>query len=446
MSMPEGSQRTPSIDSSSIREILGESSAQLIDHIARRAQAQNLALFLVGGVVRDLLLKRRNLDLDFVLESDATRFAKNLAAECGGRIQAHHAFGTATLTLDPTVAKRLSLPSADIPDHLDFARARTETYASPAALPTVSPSRIELDLWRRDFSLNALALQLSPGHAAGRLLDVCGGLRDLEQRRVRVLHDNSFVDDPTRILRALRFARRFGFELEAKTADLMRDALPLLARVTGARLCNEIELILQEAGAAEILLRLQDMNALRSIHPAFHVSPQVQQHEDMLRETSPPWVEHTIDHMALRWNLLLADCGASDARAVCQRLDLTQALTRSVVASATLVAKSTRLSDAGSRPSKIARLLDGMPEVTLLAAWIALSHSPEAQRNIDAYASRWRHQRPGITGNDLARMGITPGPRFKVILDALRSAWIDGDIKSPEEEALLLKELLSQYD
>ena len=441
---PCETQRAPSLDSSYISEILGEATARLIDLIAAQAQAKYLTLFLVGGVIRDLLLKRPNHDLDFVLESDAIAFAEALAAEYSGALQAHKPFGTASWRLDSALVEKLAVPGHDLPGHLDFARARAETYACPAALPTVKPSGIERDLWRRDFSLNALALQLSPAPAAGELLDVCGGLSDLERQQVRVLHDKSFLDDPTRILRAIRFARRYGFTIERETAALMGDALPMLARVSGIRLSHEIELILQEPTAAAVMRDLQDLAALERIHPAFGVSDRLEQRLRMKPNGMPRWTEIPAHDPALRWSLLLADVGESDAAAICGRLDLTRALTRAVVASAKLVANASALSEAAARPSEIARLLDGAPEVALLAAWSALAQSPRAQQNIDDYAKFWRHLRPRATGNDLKRMGVPPGPRYKYLLDMLRSAWIDGDIGTLEEEALFLEELLKQ--
>ena len=441
---PGNTQRAPSLDSGAISAILGGAMTRLIDRIAMQAQARNLTLFLVGGVVRDLLLKRPNHDLDFVLESDAISFAEALAAEYGGALQAHKPFGTASWRLDSALVEELGLPGDDLPGHIDFARARAETYACPAALPTVTPSGIERDLWRRDFSLNTLALQLSPAPAAGKLLDVCGGLKDLEQRRVRVLHEQSFIDDPTRILRAMRFARRFDFTIERETAALMKDALPKLERLSGTRLYHEIELILQEPAAAAIMRDLQDLGALARIHPAFRVSGRLEQRLRMKPDTSPLWTKIPVDDPALRWSLLLAAVGESDAAAVCKRLDLTQALTRAVVASTKLVSQASALSDAAARPSEISRLLDGAPEIALLAAWSTLSRHPEAKQNIDDYAMRWRRLRPCATGEDLKRMGIAPGPRYKYLLDALRSAWIDGNISAPEEEALYLEELLAE--
>lgn len=444
MPEPQESQRAPSIDGGAISAILGEASARLIDHIAGQAQARKLTLFLVGGVIRDLLLKRPNHDLDFVLESDAIAFAEALAAQYGGALQAHRPFGTASWTLDSALVEKLGLPGGSLPGHLDFACARSETYAGPAALPVVTPSDIERDLWRRDFSLNALALQLSPAPAAGRLHDVCGGLKDLERKRVRVLHEMSFIDDPTRILRAVRFARRYDFALERETAALMAGALPMLARVSGIRLCREIELILQEPKAARILRDLQDLGALAGIHPAFRVDPTLDGRLRMKPNKKPRWTEIPAYDPALRWCLLLADVGESDARAISQRLDLTQALTRAVVASAKLVANASAIGDAAARPSEIARLLDGAPEVSLLAAWTAFARNPLSRQNIEDYASGWRHKRQRTSGEDLKRMGIPPGPRYKYLLDSLRSAWIDGEISGPEEEALLLEKLLAK--
>ena len=441
---PGETQRAPSLYSGAISAILGGATARLIDRIAVQAQARNLTLFLVGGVVRDLLLKRPNHDLDFVLESDAIAFAETLAAEYGGALQKHKPFGTASWRLDSALVEELGLPGDDLPGHIDFARARAETYACPAALPTVTPSGIERDLWRRDFSLNTLALQLSPAPAAGRLLDVCGGLKDLERKRVRVLHEQSFLDDPTRILRAMRFARRYDFTIERETAALLKGALPMLERVSGIRLYHEIELILQEPTAAAIMLDLQDLGALARIQPAFRVSPSLDERLRMKLDTMPRWTKIPADDSALRWCLLLATVGESDAAAICQRLDLTQAQTRAVVASAKLASHASALSDAAARPSEIARLLDGAPEISLLAARSTLSRHPEAQQNIDDYARRWRHLRPCTTGEDLKRMGIAPGPRYKYLLGALRSAWIDGDICAPEEEALYLEELLTE--
>ena len=234
------------VERSTLRRVLGEAISDLLNRIARLAHESETPLYLAGGVVRDLLLEQRTTDLDFVVEGDAIAFANALARRYGGAVQAHRRFGAAKWLLDDAAAERPALTCAGSPGHIDFVMARSEIYAHPTALPTTKPSSIQRDLRRRDFSINALAIQLSPSPHFGRLLDDCGGGADLARKLIRVLHPKSFVDDPTRILRAIRYARRLGFDLESETAELMRAALPYLGRITGQRLQNEIDLILRE--------------------------------------------------------------------------------------------------------------------------------------------------------------------------------------------------------
>ena len=233
-----------------------------------------MPLFLVGGVVRDLCLGQRNLDLDFVAEGDAIAFAESLARRYGGSIQIHRSFGTAKWRLDEGAAAGLSLELDRIPAALDFARARSETYDHPAALPKVCASDIARDLKRRDFTVNTLALQLSPMKRAGRLIDAFDGVKDLQRRQIRVLHDQSFVDDPTRILRALRYGLRLGFEIEAADRYSGCERLFLwLGRVSGQRLRNEIDLISARAGMpAKLCCDCKRLARWRSVHPAWRVN------------------------------------------------------------------------------------------------------------------------------------------------------------------------------
>ena len=431
------------VDSIVIRRVLGAASADLIEIIAKQAQERSISLYLVGGVVRDLLLNQRNLDLDFVLESDASGFANQLASQFGGSVQAHKPFGTATWSLDSAAAEKLSLAAHEIPDHIDFARARSETYTYPTALPSVTPGDIQHDLRRRDFTLNTLAIQLSPEHDSGRLLDHCGGLSDLQQRLIRVLHDDSFTDDPTRILRVLRLAVRLQFEVEAHTAKLMRAALPMLGRISGKRLCNEIDRILREPRSGEVFLRLQELGVLTSIHASFRVSTELSERLESYRGLRPAWSVCASDWRSLEWLLLMADVNEDEAHSLCQRLDLSRAIARSIVACTELIARAEQLRDMATRPSEAARLLDGFPEISLCAVWLLLRDCPAAQQKLEAYVQTWRHQRASINGDDLKRMGIPPGPQYKHILERLRFAWIDGDVKTKEEENALLLEMLS---
>lgn len=442
MPNPVGASGAPRYPLSEMKRVLGEQAASLIDCIARRAQDKDLPLYLAGGVVRDLMLGRRNLDLDFVVEGDATAFAKSLTIDCGGTLKEYKPFGTATWTLDASAADKQTLAAGETPAHVDFVTARCETYAHPAALPAVSASDIQRDMQRRDFSINALAIQLSPAQRLEILLDGCGGGDDLKRRLIRALHENSFVDDPTRILRAARYASRLEFAIEATTEQWMRAALPLLGRVSGQRLRSEIDLILREERAGEVTLRLQNMGALAKIHSAFRVNSQLPELIQRCNEIAPPWPSAGVDRQTLRWITLFTGIDADEAQGVCERLALTNSLTRSITSSARLGAQISRLEDRSLRPSQITKILDEFPDIALQAAWLLAAENPQAQELIAAYASDWRQRVPSTSGNDLKARGMTPGPRYRRILDRLRFAWIDGDVRSVEEERQLLQKLL----
>ena len=446
MPNPGGAEGAPRHPLSEMKGVLGEQAASLIEFIARRAQDKDLPLYLAGGVVRDLMLGQRNLDLDFVVEGDAIGFAKWMVQSFGGSVQEYKPFGTATWTLDASAADKLTLAAGETPAQVDFVTARGETYAHPAALPAVYASDIQRDMQRRDFSINALAIQLSPAQGSGILLDACGGGDDLKRRLIRALHENSFVDDPTRILRAARYASRLEFAIEAKTEQWMRAALPLLGRVSGQRLRNEIDLILREGRAGEATLRLQNMGALAKIHPAFRVNSQLPELIKRCNEITPPWPSAGVDRQTLRWITLFSGIDADEARGVCEGLALTNSLTHSITSSARLLAQISRLEDRSLRPSQITMILDEFPDIALQAAWLLAAEKPQAQAMIAAYASDWRQRVPTTRGNDLKAMDIAPGPRYRRILERLRFAWIDGDVRSAEEERQLLQELLDAAD
>ena len=436
----------PSIQLSDIESILGSPAAELIELLSYRAQKENLSLYLAGGVVRDLLLNLQTLDLDFVVEGDAIRFAKSLAKQYGGNVQTHKPFGTAKWLLDESFTSGLALALNELPDSVDFVTARSEVYAYPAALPTVTPSDIESDLRRRDFSVNALAIQISPLARFGRMLGVCGGTEDLERGLIRALHDQSFVDDPTRILRALRYAERLGFELESNTELWMRSALPYLGRMTGQRLRNEIDLILREPLAAEILLRLQELGALVNIHPAFRISPRLPELIARCKNLKPPWPSEAVEGQTLRWIMLMSGIANAEARELCEGLALTNKLSDAITASARLWEKINLLDDPAIRPSRVTQILEGFPEPALQAGWLLSTEKPVAKSVIAAYALEWRQRRPRISGNDLKAMGLAPGPRYRQLLERLRFAWIDDDVRSARDEKALLRQLLDAED
>jgi len=419
-----------------LETVLGADTANLIDTIAKQAQAANVNLYMVGGVVRDLLLNRRNLDIDFVVESadiDAIAFAHSLKDLFGGEVSEFRPFGTAKWELITS-----TLYSAALPEHIDFATARNEFYEHPTALPTVYDSSIKLDLGRRDFTINTLAVQLSPASAHGSIIDFYGGLNDLKNKHIRVLHSLSFVDDPTRILRAVRFEQRLGFSIEPRTAELIETALPMLGRITGERLRNELWLLLHESEPERGLVKLQTHGALAAIHPTFIVNDEIAAHFAAARQQRPKWAQ-TLDLADVYWNIIAASLSAENVSALCERLVLGKHLSDSLTETARL-AHNPLVSTPDSRPSQIVAQLDGVTETALFAVWIV---SDEITRsNIERYRQTWRSVRPISTGHTLQELGLTPGPAYARILARLRAGWLDGELSSAEEEQALVRQLV----
>lgn len=217
------------------------------------AGEQGQRLYMVGGIVRDLLLGQKNLDIDLMIEGDAIVLAKELAAKTGGKLVTHEMFNTAKLSLDGW--------------SIDIAMARTETYARPGALPTVKPGTIKTDLFRRDFTINAMAVCLNP-NCYGEIIDLYGGLDDLKDKLIRILHEKSFIDDATRIWRAIRYEQRLGFQIEPKTLKLLKRDVGMLKTVGGYRLRRELELVLKENEPEKILQRAWTLKVLQMLHPS----------------------------------------------------------------------------------------------------------------------------------------------------------------------------------
>ena len=232
----------------------------ILDLLHEIGEVGGKGTYLVGGYVRDLLLKQPSLDMDIVVEGDAIRVANAMRERWNGTLEAHPQFGTATLT-----PADVNLPK------VDFVTARRETYQGAGTLPTVARGTITDDLRRRDFSINALAMRLDIS-AFGEIVDKTGGVEDLKTGTIRVLHKYSFTDDPTRIFRAFRYAGRYGFCIPETDTGLMLEALPVLAQLSGERIRNEIDRILTEKNAPEIIAHLTQLNVWQTISHGWHMS------------------------------------------------------------------------------------------------------------------------------------------------------------------------------
>lgn len=418
-----------------IETMLGQRTAAIIQKVSERAQADDIEVYLVGGVVRDLLLGRANFDIDFVVEGNAIEFADKIRAALGGEVTAFKPFGTAKWK-----PKELSDTGSSLA-HIDFASARYEFYDHPTALPTVYNSSIKLDLQRRDFTINTLAVQLSPASAFGRVVDFYGGLRDLDAKLIRVLHSLSFIDDPTRILRAMRFAHRLEFVIESRTGELMATALPMLGRITGERLRNELTLLLNESEPERGLVKLRERGVLAAIHPQLEFTDHAAAAFEQMRQKNPDGFTLPEDLEAVYWHIWAGHFEPAALKAVCERLLFGRKLEDSMLQVAQLARQSADLAGAELRPSSIAARLDGMTEMALVGLWYAVDDQTIRER-IERYWTMWRGQQPIATGETLQARGVTPGPCYSVILKRLREAWLDEMIHTKHEEEELLNRLI----
>jgi tRNA nucleotidyltransferase (CCA-adding enzyme) len=422
----------------------------LLRLVASAGEARRAAVYIVGGFVRDLLLHQPGVDFDLVVEGDAVALAQDLSQAFGGKVGSHRRFGTAKWRLDfdhPRLRAALAAqgagPGEALPTTVDFVSARAEFYTHPTALPSVQPGSIKLDLHRRDFSINTLAIRLDGAHY-GQLLDPWGGGRDLRLRQIRALHSISFIDDPTRMLRAVRLEHRLGFEIEPRTLELLEQALPLLHRVSGERLRNELELILGEPNMPAMMTRLGELGLLKAIHPALTWDAWLESRFEVARPFEAPGA----------WRLALAPAAAvlyvilwairldpAQAAGLGDRLRLPQT-TISAMQSAAELWRDRAAWAREDRPSRMVRLLEPHPEAALAAAWIALADDSAARQRLDDYLGRLRFVHPGVDGNALRALGVPQGPVVGRLLAELRQAWLDGEIKSEAEEGRHLARLL----
>jgi len=377
-------------------------------------------VFAVGGAVRDLLLGAPLVDIDIVTERDAIDAVR--AALPGVRLTTHARFRTASFTVEGT--------------RIDVATSRTETYARPGALPRVAPAPILDDLRRRDFSINAMALRLS---GPAEMLDPCGGMADLDARRIRVLHDRSFLDDATRIYRALRYAARLGFTITPPTAELLRLGVRYLDAIGGERLRRELELVLEEPSGGDALEACHSAGVLAATHFALHWDAS---RTAALADPPVPG----LSRIPYGFALMAAGTSAEDATGICARLRLKRAedaVVRSVAAAASATAMLRR-SDV--KPSGVVMLLDRHPAAAVAAYAVTCADSVAARLAL-RYLEEWRHVRPMLSGGDLLELGVPAGPQVQRGLQLIRAARLDGWAGDRDDErALALRYVKSIRD
>lgn len=457
----------PDLPDTDMRERLARSfSAELWSMVrvaGETAGQMQMPIYFVGGLVRDLLLEKRPTDIDIVVEGDAIALAQELSRRFGGEVHSHDRFGTAKWSLgmesygaivaaagDGTAianAHRSPLAAERIPapPQIDFVTARKEFYKRPTALPDVEPGSIKLDLHRRDFTINTLAIRLD-GDYLGQLLDFYGGRRDLRRGIIRVLHSLSFVDDPTRILRAVRLEQRLGFSIEENTAELIDDALPLLDRVSGERIRSEIELSLLEADPVKVMERLDELGVMAQLHPRLCWQPET---EAVFRRVAA-YADHALWGEIYRSSPVvfyyfaawLAPFDRIIREVVAERLRVRKTTLDDLLALDALIAGLGAL-PADARPSRVVAVLKPLAGRVLLTARMLELGEP-INSWLERYVSEWQHVKASITGDDLRAAGLPPGPTYTRILDKLLVARLDGQVGSDAEERALFESLAAE--
>jgi tRNA nucleotidyltransferase (CCA-adding enzyme) len=423
---------------------LSQKRLSLLRELGNLADEGGVSLYLVGGVVRDLLLKRETWDLDLTVEGDGVAFARLVADRYGAGLAVFERFATARLMF---------------PDGLkmDIATTRRESYAQPALLPTVQPASIEEDLSRRDFTINALAVRLNP-QQFGHMLDPYGGQRDLRARVIRVLHAGSFQDDPTRIFRAIRFEQRFGFRLDPATARLLAQAasMNLILRLSGPRLQNEVLLLFAERDPVRAIARLGQLKLLRFLHRHLCYTKSVKRTVAAVPKALAWWgrrfPDSVIDKPIVYLMALSSESSPAFVATMIRRLALSREQAKKMSSGRRRVDRALkRLTDPGTvRRSQLFRLLVDFSDeacVLLLAKQRSMQSRLRGllKRQLVVYMKN-RAMKTVLTGRDLQAMGLQPGPQYTTILGKLLDARIDGVATTEAEERVFVRKWLGNQN
>jgi tRNA nucleotidyltransferase (CCA-adding enzyme) len=382
-------------------------------------------VYLVGGTVRDILLGEPSFDVDIAVEGDAVALARRVASALGGRVRVHEKFGTAVVLYGRG-------------QRVDIVTARTELYDAPAALPTVEHASIREDLFRRDFTINAMAASLK-GEDFGRLVDPFGGRRDLAAGIIRVLHNLSFIEDPTRIFRAVRYENRYGFRMDEHTLRLARSCVEmgLVGDLSSARLRDELVALLEEGEVGHSLLRLAELGAAEAVHPHLAADEEAVR---LIRRGRELAARYGVEIPAWRLGLavLARRMPADELYTWLTRLKVRRRDAEQIAAAVRLAPRLlARLRGRELAPSQVVALVEPhAPDAPLLA--LALEEVPALHR----YFAELRRVRLEVTGRDLAALGLAESPRVGEVLAELRRRKLDGELDGREAELAAARELI----
>ncbi len=421
-----------------MKERLPEHIIQLLIHIGKVAEELEYTAYVVGGFVRDLFLYRHNEDIDIVIEGNGIEFAKEFAGRVGARINAYAKFGTAVVIF---------------PDgfKIDVASARMEYYKFPAALPTVEMSSIKLDLFRRDFTINTLAIFLNPPKF-GKLIDFFGGQRDIKEKAIRILHNLSFVEDPTRVFRAIKFEQRFGFTIGKLTSGLIGNAVRMdfFKRLSGRRVFSELCQILKEDTPLPALSRLNEFGLLQVIDPSIEFNQNLTDRFNAARKAISWFDLLYTEDTCLRWAvyflILIRHSDEETASRICRRFELgpkyEKIFTRDRLAAEALIGRWHRSLPGAN--SELYHLLSGF-DIELILYMMAITDHETIKKMISHYVTELRGITLSVGGKDIKALGIPPSPVYGKILKAIHEAKLNGHVHTRDEELTLLRTYAAQY-
>lgn len=401
-----------------MKQYLPRQLTELVKAISEQAAGQGQRVYLVGGIVRDMLLGYPNFDIDLVVEGNAVKLAQQVAVTSQAELLVHRRFGTAKLRYDNFT--------------LDLATARKETYTRPGALPTVTPGTLRDDLFRRDFSINAMAISLA-SNDYGDLIDPYNGGSDLERGVIRILHPDSFNDDATRILRGVCYEQRFGFGFEAETGRVLERDITILDTISGDRIRHELEHIFEEERPELVIKRLGELGVLHAINPSLKSNGWIFEKFDKARSLKKP-----TQLLSLYFCLLIYAFSEKDLEQFLTRLNMPAKLSRAMRDTIGIQDRLPLLEKPSLKASEIYYLLQDYQLLAIRANAIA-SESATIRRHLQLFLAKLRYVRTSLDGEELERLGISAGPEMGKVLRILHKAKLDGEVKTrADEENLVL--------
>ena len=409
---------------------------EILYYIGKTGDELGYSVFMVGGIVRDLFLGIPSLDLDIVIEENALKFARYFSNKLKGKIRSHQKFKTAVVVL-PNGLK------------IDFASARREFYEFPAALPKVEFASIKKDLYRRDFTINAMAIQLNEDKFA-RLLDFFGGKRDLESKKIRILYSLSFTEDPARIIRAIRFEQRYDFTIEQSTEKFLKKAIKegLLSKIRKKRLSEEFFILLHEKKPVKVLKRMDELGVLSGIIPKFSLSDDLVKRLEEVEEILIRWHERFPKEIInksmiyIYYLLKLSDIGIKN---ITKKIELNSKnikILENIIDEKELIVSI--LKDKKTLPSNIYYYLKSINNELLFILFLENYNNETIIKRIKDYLDIYKYTSTYITGNDLIKIGMRPNPIYAKILKLILYLQLNGILKSKDDELDFVKKIIEK--